>query len=137
DDPASLTRARTALQASLPQLAAAGWRHALPDAWLHPDDFAVGELWPRVDAIEDALQGRRPAWTDRATLTALRDDLLAAIGPLRLEQLGRIEPRAQWLPLSLVAAWMRDEFGVTNTLQRRACLLVPPGASVDALHRPS
>ena len=115
------------LDARLRDLAKAGWREVSKQRWMHPDDFLTGELWPRLDHIEAALNGDEPAWTDVATLQAMRDDLIEAIAPMRLEDVGTIEPRAQWIPVDMLSQWMLEHFGREIELERDGGILKPAG----------
>ncbi len=121
----SLMTAHRALGDKTDDLERNGWRPVNPDLWMHPDDFATGELWPRLDVIDGALLGDEPRWTDEATLQSMHDELMAAIEPMPLEDIGVIEPRAQWLPTDMLSAWIASEFGANVTLTRVGGMLQP------------
>jgi hypothetical protein len=107
-------------------------RAAKPCAWslLVPEpQYVAGDLWPRHDRLAE-LQGDSPEAQIAASQLAM---LRKRIGPVSVADIQGLTPRASWLPLKVVRAWLRDDAGMPVALERRGGLLQIKGESYRSL----
>jgi len=99
------------------------WNELVPRAV-----YLTGELWPKYDRA-----AARPPEDIQAANQAR--ELLAAIKPAVFEDIDNLSPRDSWIPLEIIAAWMKDS---TNRMgpvhiERRNGLVLPREVSLGQI----
>ena len=98
-----------------------GWNELVPRSV-----YLTGELWPKYDRAAS----RPPEDTQAANQAR---ELLIAISPAVYEDIDNLSPRDSWIPLEIIAAWMKD---YTNSrgpvyIERRNGLVLPRDVSLS------
>jgi superfamily II DNA or RNA helicase len=91
------------------------WNELVPRAV-----YLTGELWPKYDRAAS-----RPPEDIQAANQAR--ELLDAIQPAVFEDIDNMSPRDSWIPLEIIAAWMRDSVNRRGPvhIERRNGLVLP------------
>ena len=69
-------------------------------------DYVTGELWPKVDRLDDPRVARRDI--DTLQLHRQRERLMKAIAPIEFEDLGPVSPGAGYVPLDLLSSFVSE-----------------------------
>ncbi|MEZ4454790.1 MAG: helicase-related protein [Nannocystaceae bacterium] len=70
------------------------------------EDYVTGELWPKVDRLDDPGLPRREI--DTLQVHRQRERLMKAIAPVEFEDLGAISPSSGFVPLALLSRFVSD-----------------------------
>jgi hypothetical protein len=96
-------------------------------------DYLTGDLWPKVQHLEDALSS---APIEPVQIARQRDRLYAAIQPQIFEDLGAVSPTDGYIPLPLLAQFISEEINLpfpAVTLERARGLVAVVGEDYSDL----
>ncbi|MEZ4453086.1 MAG: SNF2-related protein [Nannocystaceae bacterium] len=89
-------------------------------------DYVTGELWPKVDRLDDLSVPRRNV--DTLQIHRQRDRLMKAIAPVEFEDLGAISPSAGYIPLPLLSRFASESlngpYGTVELVHDRGLYVV-------------
>ena len=90
--------------------------------------YLTGELWPKYDQA-----AARPPEDIQAANQAR--DLLTAIAPAVYEDIDNLSPRDSWIPLEIIAAWMKDTVNNRGPvhIEKRNGLVLPREVSLSEI----
>ena len=100
-----------------------GWNELVPRSV-----YLTGELWPKYDRAAS----RPPEDTQAANQAR---ELLIAISPAVYEDIDNLSPRDSWIPLEIIASWMKDTVNNRGPvyIERRNGLVLPREVSLSEI----